>query len=306
MIFISSIFLKNGLLENIFLIKKIRDNHGILFFSRSSSFKRSCKLFRMNKTPTYISSVKNYFEETGKLSEFTFRFFREVFTPPFEWKEMFRQAYLLGFNSLFLVGMTGFIMGLVLTLQIRPTMVEFGAESWIPSMIGISIIREIGPVITAMVCAGKVASSIGAELGSMKVTEQIDAMEVSGTNPFKFLVVTRVVAITLMLPLLTIVSDVISLLGSWLVESAKGDVTLELYFNLVIDSLDFVDVTPSFIKTFFFGFIIGIVGCYKGYYSSKGTAGVGAAANSAVVLASILLFVMDFIVVLISDVFYDL
>ncbi|MFT6321959.1 MAG: phospholipid/cholesterol/gamma-HCH transport system permease protein [Granulosicoccus sp.] len=185
-------------------------------------------------------------------------------------------------------------------------MVEFGAESWIPSMIGISIIREIGPVITAMVCAGKVASSIGAELGSMKVTEQIDAMEVSGTNPFKFLVVTRVVAITLMLPLLTIVSDVISLLGSWLVESAKGDVTLELYFNLVIDSLDFVDVTPSFIKTFFFGFIIGIVGCYKGYYSSKGTAGVGAAANSAVVLASILLFVMDFIVVLISDVFYDL
>lgn len=260
----------------------------------------------MNLASTYITSIKKYFEETGKLSSFTFRFFREVFAPPFEWKEMFRQAYLLGYKSLFLVGMTGFIMGLVLTLQTRPTMVEFGAESWIPSMVGISIIREIGPVITAIICAGKVASSIGAELGSMKVTEQIDAMEVSGTNPFKFLVVTRVVAITLMLPLLTIMSDMISLLGSWMVESAKGDVTIQLYFSSVIESLDFVDVIPSFIKTFFFGFIIGIVGCYKGYFSSKGTEGVGAAANSAVVLSSILLFVMDFIVVLVSDIFYDL
>jgi phospholipid/cholesterol/gamma-HCH transport system permease protein len=109
-----------------------------------------------------------------------------------------------------------------------------------------------------------------------------------------------------MLPLLTIISDVISLLGSWMVESAKGDVTLQLYFSSVIESLDFVDVIPSFIKTFFFGFIIGIVGCYKGYFSSKGTEGVGAAANSAVVLSSILLFVMDFIVVLVSDIFYDL
>lgn len=260
----------------------------------------------MNNPTTYLSSIKNYFEETGKLTHFTFRFFREVFSQDFEWKEMLRQAYLLGYQSLFLVGMTGFIMGLVLTIQTRPTMMEFGAESWIPSMVGVSIIREIGPVITAMVCAGKVASSIGAELGSMKVTEQIDAMEVSGTNPFKFLVVTRVVAITMMLPLLTIMSDTISLLGSWLVESSKGDVTLQLYFSLVFESLDFVDVIPSFIKTFFFGLIIGIVGCYKGYFSSKGTEGVGAAANSAVVLSSILIFVMDFIVVLVSDVFFEL
>ena len=260
----------------------------------------------MNKQATSFKSVKNYFEETGRLSDFTFRFFREVFAPPFEWKEMFRQAFLLGYKSFFLVGMTAFIMGLVLTLQARPTMIEFGAESWIPSMVGISIIREIGPVITAMVCAGKVASSIGAELGSMKVTEQIDAMEVSGTNPFKFLVVTRVVAITLMLPLLTIMGDFISLLGSWLVEYAKGDVTLILYFDLVFQSLEFVDVIPSFIKTFFFGFIIGIVGCYKGYFSSKGTAGVGSAANSAVVMSTILLFAMDFIAVLIADIFYDL
>lgn len=252
------------------------------------------------------NSILNYFEETGKLSSFSFRFFREVFKAPFEWKEMFRQAYLLGYQSLFLVAMTAFIMGVVLTLQSRPTMMEFGAESWIPSMVGISIIREIGPVITAMVCAGKMASSIGAELGSMKVTEQIDAMEVSGTNPFKFLVVTRVVAITLMLPLLTVMADLVSLMGSWMVEAIKSDITIQLYFNLVFDSLEFVDVIPSTIKTVFFGFIIGIVGCYKGYFSNKGTAGVGAAANSAVVISSILLFVTDFIAVLISDIFYDL
>ena len=260
----------------------------------------------MRENITYLKSVKKYFEETGKLSQFTFRFFRELFAPPFEWREMFRQAYLLGYKSFFLVGMTSFIMGLVLTLQTRPTMMEFGAEGWIPSMVGISIIREIGPIITAMVCAGKVASSIGAELGSMKVTEQIDAMEVSGTNPFKYLVVTRVVAITLMLPLLVIVGDVISLLSSWMVESVKGEVTIQLYFNLVIKSIEFVDVIPSTIKTYFFGFIIGIVGCYKGYFSSKGTEGVGTAANSAVVLSSILLFFMDFVAVLVSDIFYDL
>lgn len=253
-----------------------------------------------------VQSLSNFLYETGRLTKFSSRFFREVFSSSFEWKEMFRQAVLLGYHSLFLVCMTAFIMGLVLTLQSRPTMMEFGAESWIPSMVGISIIREIGPVITAMVCAGKVASSIGAELGSMKVTEQIDAMEVSGTNPFKFLVVTRVVAITLMLPLLTVIGDAVSLFGSWLVEFTKGEVTIQLYFSKVFENLEFVDIIPSTIKTFFFGFIIGIVGCYKGYFSSKGTAGVGAAANSAVVLSSILLFVMDFIVVLISDIFYDL
>ena len=254
----------------------------------------------------FIHQLRNFLFETGKLSSFTFRFFRELFSSSFEWKEMFRQSLLLGYKSLFLVGMTAFIMGLVLTLQSRPTMMEFGAETWIPSMVGISILREIGPMITAMVCAGKVASSIGAELGSMKVTEQIDAMEVSGTNPYKYLVVTRVVGITLMLPLLTIVGDGISLFGSWLVEYTKGEVTLTLYFNQVFEALEFVDIVPSTIKTFFFGFIIGIVGCYKGYTSSKGTAGVGSAANSAVVLSSILLFVMDFIVVLISDIFYEL
>ncbi|MBT8309899.1 MAG: ABC transporter permease, partial [Flavobacteriaceae bacterium] len=144
------------------------------------------------------STIRSFFIEVGDLSYFTRRFFSEIFKRPFEFKELLRQCYNMGNRSLLLVGITGFIIGLVLTLQTRPTLMEFGAVSWMPSMVGISIVREIGPIITALVCAGRIGSGIGAELGSMRVTEQIDAMEVSGTNPFKFLVVTRVMATTLM------------------------------------------------------------------------------------------------------------
>lgn len=247
-----------------------------------------------------------YFIEAGEISFFAARFFREVFSPPFEFKELLRQCYLIGNKSLGLVGITGFIMGVVLTLQTRPTLVEFGAEAWMPSMVGIAIVREIGPVVTALICAGKIGSGIGAELGSMKVTEQIDAMEVSGTNPFKFLVVTRVVACTLMLPVLVVMADTISLFGSFLIENVKGQVSLQLYFSMVFQYLDFGDLIPSISKSFFFGFVIGIVGCYKGYTSKKGTAGVGRAANAAVVIASMLVFLVDFLAVLIADIFYEL
>src|ERR1700751_153593 len=136
-------------------------------------------------------SIKNFFTEAGEIARFTMRFFKEVFKPRYELKELLRQCYVIGYNSFPLVAITGFIMGLVLTIQSRPTLAEFGAASWLPSMVSVSIIREIGPVITALICAGKIGSSIGAELGSMKVTEQIDAMEVWGANPFKYLVVTR-------------------------------------------------------------------------------------------------------------------
>lgn len=212
----------------------------------------------------------------------------------------------MGNKSLLLVGITGFIIGLVFTLQSRPTLQEFGAVSWMPSMVGISIIREIGPIITALICAGRIGSGIGAELGSMRVTEQIDAMEVSGTNPFKYLVVTRILATTLMLPILVVLGDAIALYGSFLVENLKGQVSFQLYFNEVFGSLEFGDIIPSTIKSFFFGFAIGLVGCYKGYTCGKGTEGVGRAANSAVVYTSMLLFILDFLAVLVSDIFYEL
>ncbi|HMT00567.1 MAG TPA: ABC transporter permease [Saprospiraceae bacterium] len=244
--------------------------------------------------------------EIGDLSYFAGRFFREAFKRPFEYREFLRQCYNMGNRSLLLVGITGFIIGLVFTLQSRPTLQEFGAVSWMPSMVGISIIREIGPIITALICAGRIGSGIGAELGSMRVTEQIDAMDVSGTNPFKYLVVTRILATTLMIPILVVLGDGIALYGSFLVENIKGQVSFQLYFNEVFGSLEFGDIIPSTVKSFFFGFAIGLVGCFKGYTCGKGTEGVGRAANSAVVYTSMLLFILDFLAVLISDIFYEL
>jgi len=260
----------------------------------------------MSRFNNIKAQIKSFLIEIGELSFFTARYFREVFKRPFEFKELLRQCYNMGNRSLLLVVITGFIIGLVLTLQTRPTLMEFGAVSWMPSMVGISIVREIGPIITALVCAGRIGSGIGAELGSMRVTEQIDAMEVSGTNPFKYLVVTRVLAVTLMLPLLVIVGDVVALLGSFLVENIKGNVSFMLYFNQVFDALKFGDIIPATIKSFFFGLAIGIVGCFKGYNCAKGTEGVGKAANSAVVFTSLLLFIIDFIAVFVTDIFYEL
>lgn len=260
----------------------------------------------MDPDKSILHRIKGFLIETGQLAYFAGRFFREVFRSPYEMREFLRQCYQMGNRSLMLVLVTGFIIGLVLTLQSRPTLIEFGAESWMPNMVGISIVREIGPVITALICAGRIASGIGAELGSMRVTEQIDAMEVSGTNPFKYLVVTRIMATTLMLPLLVIFGDIIALYGSALVEYLKGGMSFQLYFNLVFDALSFGDFIPATIKSFFFGFVIGLVGCYKGYYCKKGTAGVGKAANTAVVTASLLVFFVDFMAVFISDIFYEL
>lgn len=258
----------------------------------------------MDNNSKVVDSFRNFLIEIGELSYFSARFFKELFNPPFELREFLRQCYNMGNRSLLLVSVTGFIIGLVFTLQSRPTLEEFGAVSWMPSMVSISIIREIGPIITALICAGRIGSGIGAELGSMRVTEQIDAMEVSGTNPFKYLVVTRILATTTMLPILVFFGDAIAIFGSALVEYFKGNVSFLLYFNNVFDSLQFSDLIPTTIKTFFFGFAIGLVGCYKGYNCKKGTAGVGLAANSAVVYTSMLLFIIDFIAVFVTNIFY--
>ena len=245
---------------------------------------------------------KVFLIEAGDISRFTGRFFKEGFKPPYEFRELLKQCFYIGYKSLALVGITAFIMGLVITIQSRPTLVEFGAEAWLPKMVSVLLIREIAPVITALICAGKIGSSIGAELGSMKVTEQIDAMEVSGTNPFKYLVVTRVMATTLMVPVLAVFADAVSLYGGFLGTNIRGVVSWDLYWTQVFQTLAYSDILPSVIKTFSFGFAIGIIGCYKGYYSKKGTEGVGHSANSAVVISSLLVFILDLIAVQIIDV----
>jgi phospholipid/cholesterol/gamma-HCH transport system permease protein len=242
-----------------------------------------------------------FLQETGNVSVFAARFFKEAFRPGYEVSEFMRQCFIIGYRSLPLIGLTGFIMGLVLTMQLRPSLIEYGVESQLPAMVGIAIVREIGPVITALIFAGKIGSSIGAELGSMKVTEQIDAMEVSGTNPFKYLVVTRVMACTLMLPVLVMLGDAISLFGSFLGVNIRGITSFHLFYTQVFDNLVFGDVLPAFTKSFFFGFAVGIIGCFKGYFSGKGTEGVGQSANSAVVVSSIVIFLIDLVVVQITD-----
>jgi phospholipid/cholesterol/gamma-HCH transport system permease protein len=247
-------------------------------------------------------SLHIFFDETGSTARFVFRYFQELFSPRHEVKQFVKQCYFIGYSSLPLIGITGFIMGLVLTIQLRPTLVEYGVEFKLPEMVSLAVVREIGPVISALIFAGKISSSIGAELGSMKVTEQIDAMEVSGTNPFKYLVVTRVLASTLMMPILAVLSDAISLYGSFLGVNIREHTSLHLFFSEVFSILHFSDVLPAIIKTFFFGFAVGIIGCYKGYNSSKGTEGVGRSANSAVVVSSLVVFIIDLVVVQITDV----
>ena len=251
-----------------------------------------------------ITFIKEQLAQAGKLSLFTGRFFREVFSRPFQINEFLRQCYAIGFKSLPLVTITGFIMGLVLTIQSRPTMSKFGAESWLPSMVSLSLVREIAPVITALICAGKIASGIGAELGSMKVSEQIDAMEVSAINPYKYLVVTRILATTIMVPILVFYADFIGIFGGYVGYNVHGSLGLYRYFSEVIEHLDFLDLLPATIKTFFFGFFIGLIGCYKGFNASNGTASVGQAANSAVVTASLSIFIIDMLAVQITDLFF--
>lgn len=246
--------------------------------------------------------LSRFLNEAGEISRFTGQFFVQVFKPRQEFRELLKQAFIIGYKSLPLVGITAFIMGLVLTIQSRPTLAEFGAQAWLPAMVSVSIVREIGPMVTALICAGKIGSSIGAELGSMKVTEQIDAMEVSGTNPFKYLVVTRVLAGTLMLPILVVCADAIGLYGSYLGVNIKGVTSLHLFYNQVFEKLTYGDVIPSIAKSVFFGFAISIIGCYKGYNSNKGTEGVGQSANSAVVVSSLLVFIIDLLAVQIADV----
>ncbi len=247
-----------------------------------------------------ISGLRSFFEEVAEVTQFSWQFLTTAVKPPYEFSEIANQSYLIGCKTLPLVAITAFIMGLVMTLQSQPTLATFGAESWLPAMVSISVIREIGPVITALICAGKIGSGMGAEIASMRVTEQIDAMEVSGINPFKYLVVTRVLAATFMIPLLVILGDAVSIFAVFIAVNLTGHITNQLYISQIFHQMMFLDLLPAFIKTFFFGFAIGLIGCYQGYHSEAGTQGVGRAANTAVVYSSLLIFLLDGLAVQIS------
>lgn len=253
------------------------------------------------KTLEKTQGVKKFLAEVANFFLFISCTIKETFSRDFEFKEFLRQCFQIGYKSLPLISITGIIIGLVLTIQSRPALLSFGAVSMLPGMVAISLIREMGPVITALICAGKIGSGMGAELGSMKVTEQIDAMEVSSTNPVRFLIVTRVLAATLMIPILVLYADVLGIFGSWIGANIKGDVTFALFFSQAFGQVQYIDFLPAVVKTFFFGAVIGLVGCYKGYTAGRGTESVGVAANSAVVLASLLVIIIDLIAAQITD-----
>ncbi len=253
---------------------------------------------------TSTSSFKSRFIDTfsGVYDVYLFivRFFKEAFTPPYEVKELIRQCYQTGVRSLALITLTGFIVGLIFTKQSRPSLSQFGATSWLPSLVSIAIMRALAPLITALISAGRVGSSIGAEISSMRVTEQIDAMEVSGTKPFKYLVCIRVIATTISIPILAMYAAFVSLLGAYLNVSQNEGTSYSTFMQQVFQPLGFIDFYSSFAKCVLFGFTVGMVGCYKGWNSSSGTAGVGKAANSAVVTAMFMVFIEEIIVVQIT------
>jgi phospholipid/cholesterol/gamma-HCH transport system permease protein len=228
---------------------------------------------------------------------FIIRFFREAFSPPFEFREIIRQCYQMGYRSLSIITLTGFITGMVFTKQSRPSLAEFGATSWLPSLVSIAIVRALAPLIAALITAGKIGSGIGSELGSMNVTEQIDAMEVSGTNPFRFLVVTRVVACTLMQPILMFYAAFVSLMGAYVDVHLNELTSLSAFYQEAFSKISFLDIFASVIRSIVYGFTIGMTGCFLGFRATQGTVGVGRAANTAVVVSMFLIFIEEMIIV---------
>ncbi|MDT8323408.1 MAG: ABC transporter permease [Bacteroidota bacterium] len=241
--------------------------------------------------------LRGSMEEVYKITVFGLRFFRYVFLPPYELGQVRKHLDDLGAKSLPLLTVVGVIMGLILALQSRPTLDRFGAGAFLPAMIALTIVRELGPVITALIVAGRVSSGIGAEVGSMKVTEQIDALEVSAVDPYNFLVVTRVLACIIILPLLTAYVDFLAIFGGFLAEWLSFNSSFQLYFTEVIQSLTFYDLLPGIGKTLAFGYIIGVIGAYQGFNTSRGTEGVGRAATTAVVLASLNIIFLDMVII---------
>ena len=247
---------------------------------------------------------QSFFEETlttiGELTGFATNFFARLWRPPYEWRELLHQMDEVGTKSLGLTVVTGLSMGIVLAMQSRGTLARFGAESMLPNMLTLSVFKEIGPVITALVLAGRLGAGMGAEIGSMRVTEQIDALEVAALKPFHYIVITRVVACVLMFPVLTIWTDIVAIFGGYLESMLATSMDYRLFISTAFSSLRLSDIIVDTLKTSIFGFIVGIVSCFLGYTVRGGTREVGQAAMRAVVISSLLILLADVVVVRLS------
>ncbi len=216
-----------------------------------------------------------------------------TFVPPFKGQRILEQAKKAGLDSLWIVSLIALFIGVILALQTAYLMQRLGSEIYIASIVALSIVREMGPVITSLIVAGRVGSAITAEIGSMQVTEQIDALETLATNPIKYLAVPRFLALSLMLPILTLFSDIIGIFGGWLICVLKLGISSSLYLQVTFDALLFKDLFTGTLKTVFFGMIIAFVSCYEGFNVEGGAEGVGTATKKAVVTAFILIIACD-------------
>jgi len=254
-----------------------------------------------SKDYVFTKNIDTLFLQFYNTFSFIGRFFKEVFVPPYQFREIVKQCYEIGYKSLPLITLTGFVVGVVFTKQSRPSLTDFGATSWLPSLVSIAIIRALAPLVTALIGAGKTGSSIGAELGSMKVTEQIDAMEVSAVNAFKFLVVTRVIATTITIPVLMMYFGFVGLMGSYWNVHVNEMTSFISFTEEAFNQITFLDVFSALIKSIFYGFTIGMVGCYNGFNATQGTESVGKAANASVVISMFLVFIEEVIFVQITN-----
>ena len=249
----------------------------------------------------FVSSAIEWF---GELGVFCVRVAKGMFSLPFEWSEFVHQIDATGSRSLPLVALAGSATGVVLSLQSRASLVRFGAKSMLPTMLVFSIIKEMGPIITGLVASGRIGAGIGAELGSMRVTEQIDAMEVSAVNPYKYLAATRILACIVVLPLLTLAADACGILMGWITNTLTEPISLKFFINTGINGVSFSDFLPPTLKTAIFGLIMGTVSCFQGMRTRGGTEGVGRSATSSVVLSSLFIFLADVLLVRLILVFF--
>ena len=248
--------------------------------------------------------INQFLEWFGDLGIFFWQVLRAAVTPPFEFRELFRQLDEIGSKSLPLVALAGAATGIVLSMEARFSLTRFGAKSLLPAAIVFSIIHETGPIITGLVVSGRVGAGIGAELASMKVTEQIDAIEASAVNPYRLLAATRILACILMLPLLTLAADFSGLIMGWVAQALVEPVSLHQFIDSGFKGAGFNDFLPPTFKTMVFGLIIGLIACFQGMRTQGGAAGVGRAATSSVVLSSLFVILADVVLVKLIIIFF--
>ena len=249
-----------------------------------------------NPLATVGAVFLSFLAQAGRLAMFTGQGVRHCFTPPFYFALVWRQMLSIGYFSLPVVGLTALFTGMVLALQIYIGSSRFSAESAVATIVVIGITRELGPVLGGLMVAGRVASAMAAEIGTMRVTEQIDALTTLATNPYKYLVAPRLIAATTMLPLLILVADTIGVMGGYLVGTHKLGFNPGAYLRNTFEYLEVLDVVSGLVKAAVFGFIIALMGCYHGFNSRGGAQGVGKATTDAVVSASILILVANYFV----------